>query len=110
MAISADKLNELKQLLLEEKKRIEENIRVLDVDLDFGDSPGMDNEEADEGEEAANNLSAVVILKDRVANINASLYKMESGTYGICEHCGKEIEIELLVVNPESKVCKGCKD
>ena len=109
MAISKEKLDGLKQVLLEEKKRIEENIEILGADLEFGDSPGLDNEEADEGEEAANNLSAVTLLKDRVANIDTALTKMESGTYGICEHCGEEIELELLEANPESRVCRECK-
>ncbi len=110
MAIPKDKLDQLKQTLLGEKKRIEENIKVLGKDMDFGDSPGVDNEEADESEEAINTLATIKTLKERVTNIDIALGRMEFGTYGVCEDCGKEIEPELLNANPESAVCKGCKD
>ncbi len=110
MTISKDKLDQLKTILIGEKARIEENIKVLEKDLDFGDSPGFDNEEADESEEAANEFNTIDALKGRVNRMDAALAKMESGKYGICEDCGGEIELELLEVNPESTSCKACKD
>ena len=78
--------------------------------MDLGDSPGMDNEEADESEEADNELGAIEVLKERIANMDVALGKMESGTYGACEDCGENIELELLEVNPESAVCRECKE
>ena len=110
MAISKDKLDGLKETLLNEKERILRNIKALGEDVDFGDSPGIDNEEADEGEEAANKLANIKTLKERVTNIDIALGKVNSGTYGICQNCGKDIELELLEANPESAICKKCKD
>ena len=110
MTISKDKLDQLKNALMGEKVRIEKNMKVLEKDLDFGDSPGLDNEEADESEEAANEFNTMDMLKSRVNKIENALAKMESGKYGICEDCGGEIELELLEVNPESTSCKECKD
>jgi len=110
MTISKDKLDQLKNALMGEKVRIEKNMKVLEKDLDFGDSPGLDNEEADESEEAANEFNTMDMLKSRVNKIENALAKMESGKYGICEDCGEEIELELLEVNPESTSCKECKD
>jgi len=110
MAISKDKLDQFKTTLMEEKERIEGNIKSLGEDVDFGDSPGLDNEEADEGEEAANKLANITSLKESVANIDIALAKMDSNTYGVCEKCGEEIELELLEVNPESAVCRKCKN
>ena len=109
MAISKDKLDGLKETLLNEKERILRNIKALGEDVDFGDSPGIDNEEADEGEEATNKLANIKTLKERVANIDIALGKVNSGTYGVCQDCGKDIELELLEANPESAVCKECK-
>jgi len=110
MTIPKEKLEQLKQTLLEERKRIQENIKVLGKNMDLGDSPGMDNEEADESEEADNELGAIEVLKERIANMDVALGKMESGTYGACEDCGENIELELLEVNPESAVCRECKE
>ena len=109
MAISKDKLDGLKETLLNEKERILRNIKALGEDVNFGDSPGIDNEEADEGEEATNKLANIKTLKERVANIDIALGKVNSGTYGVCQDCGKDIELELLEANPESAVCKECK-
>ncbi len=109
MTISKDKLNQFKETLLEEKQRIEKNIKVIG-DMDFGDSPGMDNEKADEVEEAANMLPTIETLKGRIDNIDAALEKMESGTYGTCESCEGEIGLELLEANPESATCEECKN
>lgn len=110
MNIEPTKLQELKETLLSEKARIQENIGVLQKDLDFGDSPGMDNEEADESEEAANELNTIQTLQDRIVNIDAALQRMEAGTYGVCEDCGQDIDLALLEANPESAVCRDCKD
>ncbi|MCR4261147.1 MAG: TraR/DksA C4-type zinc finger protein [Candidatus Colwellbacteria bacterium] len=110
MAISKDKLDQFKTILLEKKERIQGNIKILGGDVDFGDSPGRDNEEADEGEAAANRLANIISLKESIANIDVSLTKMDLGTYGVCAKCGEEIELELLEVNPESTSCKECKD
>lgn len=108
MAIPREKLNELKESLLADKERIENKISILE-ETDFGDSPGTDNEEADEYEEQANQLATVKVLQERVENINSALEKIEKGTYGVCESCNEEISLDLLQANPESKTCKGCK-
>ena len=110
MTIPKDKLAELKETLLQEKERIQKNMKVLTKNMDFGDSPGMDNEEADESEETANELATIETLKDRVDNIDSALEKMAAGTYGVCDNCKGDIELELLEANPESAVCKKCKD
>ncbi len=109
MAIPRDKLYQLKEALIGERRRIQENIKVLGKNMNFDDSPGVDNEEADESEEGANELATIETLKGRVENMDAALAKVEAGAYGICESCGQEIELELLEVNPESATCRKCK-
>ena len=108
MAVPEDKLNELKESLLSDKKRIEHKISIL-KETDFGDSPGTDNEEADETEELANQLATVSVLEKRLDNIGFALEKIEKGEYGVCESCKNDISLELLQANPESHTCKECK-
>ncbi len=44
-----------------------------------------------------------------LGNIEDALQKIENETYGICEKCGKEIEIERLKAMPFAMVCMKCK-
>lgn len=96
-------------MLLEDKKRITENIASLQ-NMDFGNSPGRDNEEADETEEMANKLGTIEALKERVSGIDGALKRIADGTYGKCDGCGGEIELEVLEASPEGVLCKECKD
>ena len=42
-------------------------------------------------------------------NVEESLHKIEEGTYGTCDKCGKEIEIERLKAMPFTNFCIKCK-
>lgn len=99
---------ELEEMLRQDKSRIEEKLKVL-RDMDFGNSPGRDNEEADETEEMSNKLGTIKALEGRVSDIEASLKRIADGAYGICLQCGKDIELEVLVADPEGALCKECK-
>ena len=44
-----------------------------------------------------------------LGNVEDALQKIEDGTYGICEKCGKEIEIERLKAMSFAKFCIKCK-
>ena len=101
-------LEKLKTLLLKEKESLEERLKKL-TKVDFGDDIDSLDEEADEAEEIATNIPLVNTFRDRLKGINEALEKMEAGTYGVCENCSKEISMDLLEVNPESKLCKDCK-
>ena len=78
---------------------------------DFGnDIESTDDfpEEADEAEEFSTNIAIASGLKDRLENVEEALRKMDKGTYGKCENCGKDIPLEVLEVNPESRHCADC--
>lgn len=100
------------------KEQLEKEAGELDVEVsrhskapDFGDDvEGEDmSEEADEAEETGNDLGITTSLKARIAEIENALDKMNRNEYGKCESCGKEISLELLKVDPESRLCKDCK-
>ena len=44
-----------------------------------------------------------------VAEIDAALERVEAGTYGMCEACGKPIPKARLEVVPEATLCVSCK-
>ena len=45
----------------------------------------------------------------RVVEIDAALSRVDAGTYGICEACGKSIPKARLQAIPEATLCVACK-
>jgi RNA polymerase-binding transcription factor DksA len=64
------------------------------------------NEAADKIEEYNEHRAITGELEIRYNDIKAALEKIESGTYGVCEVSGEEIEEERLEANPAARTCK----
>ena len=62
-----------------------------------------ENEVADKLEELEENTGIVSSLDKQLIEVNAALDRIEKGTYGICEACGKPIEVERLEANPSAR-------
>jgi DnaK suppressor protein len=45
----------------------------------------------------------------KVVEIDAALGRVDAGTYGVCEACGKPIPEVRLEAVPEATLCVGCK-
>ena len=45
---------------------------------------------------------------DLLSKANRALERVEAGTYGLCEACGKAIPIERLEALPYSNLCVEC--
>ncbi|MEN9912649.1 MAG: hypothetical protein RLY66_57 [Candidatus Parcubacteria bacterium] len=65
--------------------------------------PADENEVADKLEELEENTGIVSQLDKQLSEIEAALDRIEKGTYGTCETCGKPIEIERLEANPSAR-------
>jgi DnaK suppressor protein len=46
--------------------------------------------------------------KEEIEEIDLAIDKMESGSYGICELCGKSIPFKRLKVLPVTRLCRKC--
>ncbi len=103
-------LNHFGAMLQKEKARFETEIKELEETKDFGSDVDHFEEEADEAEELSNRLPDIAMSKERLEDVKSALQKIENGTYGVCEKCGKEIEREVLEASPESALCKSCKN
>ena len=97
------------------RKKLEEERAVLMGELgklkggkDFGNDIDMAEEE-DEVEELSNDIAKGQDVKERIAEIDSALSKIQNGTYGVCENCGKEIEGDELGLIPETRLCMACK-
>lgn len=45
---------------------------------------------------------------DILENVNAALRRLDEGTFGVCQHCGKEIARERLEALPYTPYCVEC--
>ncbi|MEK7555543.1 MAG: TraR/DksA C4-type zinc finger protein [Patescibacteria group bacterium] len=112
MNIHKENLAKLKNKLEEEKESILSELKRLEKIPEFGNDVDPD-EETDESEEYGNQLAIAQEIKNRLADIDSALLKINpqagGNEYGICEKCKKEISLELLEIDPESRLCKSCK-
>ena len=73
----------------------------LTYDPNFADSSQVT---AERGE--ADALAAKLL--ETLTEVDEALAKLEKGTYGICEQCGKEIPPARLEAKPAARYCIDC--
>ena len=112
--LSQKEVQELKAQLLAERKDLEAQYKELE-ESSFGTNQseltgemGFDEEYADAGTatfERERDLSLVNNLRDLMERIDKALGKIEEGTYGLCDRCGKPIEKLRLKALPYANLC-----
>ncbi len=113
MSITEEKLAELRAALEEQRDNLRKEIEEqggdpdsddaeIDVERGFADS-------AHATAERARTLSVMKALRANLRWVNRALKKMDLGTYGICERCGKPIAVERLEALPWAILCIDCK-
>lgn len=112
------KLEAFKKKLLEEKANLEKEISELqDRNLEESQSEisgenAYNEDFADSGTatfERERDLSLEKNIKDLMHRVNESLKRIEKGTYGTCDGCGKEIDPARLKTLPYVNLCIECK-
>jgi RNA polymerase-binding transcription factor DksA len=103
-------LQDVKQSLLREYDNITRRLGTL---MDKGKAMwneygSKDEENAAEVAEFQDTLSLEKNLTKSKTDIEAALAQVDSGTYGICQNCGKPIEPERLKVMPAAATCVSC--
>ena len=107
--------SEAYQNLLKERERLTKELEDLEVTIKPADerregSPfGKREEEATEAMELEKRLALEKQLSDSLSKVSRAIQKYESGTYGICDHCGKPIEPARLEALPYAALCLSCK-
>jgi RNA polymerase-binding protein DksA len=70
---------------------------------------GSTEERADERIELESRLAVVRHMEEQLAEVQHALDKLEKGTYGICDSCGKPIAPARLEAVPQANLCLECK-
>jgi RNA polymerase-binding transcription factor DksA len=107
--MTQEKIAGYKLKLEKERMRILAEIKQDEKPTDFGDDIDHGDEDSDATEALGNSLAAANDLKRRLEEIDNAIEKIHTGKFGTCEKCGKEIETEILDIDPESRLCKNCK-
>lgn len=108
----------MKERLEKERTLVESELKTVGkknpkLEGDWIATPGDMDASATEPDELADKIENfeenTAILKEleiRLGDINLAIEKIDKGTYGVCEECGAEIEIERLEANPSARTCK----
>ncbi len=102
-------LTKFKNQLISLRDFLEGRVKNLQKVPDFGDDVDSGDEESEETEGFGTQLSIAQNYKEKLANVDTALDKMEKHKYGVCEKCGKQISLDVLEAVPESRLCKECK-
>lgn len=112
--LTKKQLDGLRQELLDERATLVDQVADLDAEADVNNwrEGGFDDDPADAGSasferETAQSLSNHA--RRLLSQIDDALRRMEAGTYGTCERCGKPIETERLEALPHATLCMECK-
>jgi DnaK suppressor protein len=108
--VSKKKAEELRGALESERERLLQQTAVLDattvigawVDGGFGDDQadsGVATLERDQAQSLATNARRIL------EQIDEALKRMDAGTYGVCERCGRPIESGRLEALPYATLC-----
>jgi DnaK suppressor protein len=111
----ADKYSKQREQLKTEHKRLTEELEQLQTNKSSAEerregSPfGKREEEATETLELEKRLTLENRIRQEIASVEHALEKIEEGTSGLCDNCGKKIDPERLEALPQANLCLNCK-
>ena len=111
----ADEYKALRARLVNDRKRLLEELEQLRAaaqpteERREGSPFGKREEEATESLELERRLALEKQIREQLNEVEPALQKFEKDTYGLCENCGKPIDIERLEALPQAKLCLDCK-
>lgn len=106
-------LSRLRASLEEQRENLRKEIQEQGADPD-SDELEMDiergfSDSAHSTAERSRVLSVVRALRSNLRDVERALAKMDLGTYGACESCGRPIGVERLEAIPWALLCIDCK-
>lgn len=104
MALDVEKY---KERLIKERGELTEDVgRVADVVQAIPSDSDNDMIELAQHGPLVDVESGIVDLKSsRLEQVNAALDRIDAGTYGTCERCGKSIDPRRLDADPAARLC-----
>ena len=101
---SAELTQTLRASLEEEREQLRAQLAELEDEGDLSYDENFADSAQVAGQQGANRALAGQ-LSENLAEVERALQKMEDGTYGRCERCGKEIGEARLEAMPSTPYC-----
>jgi len=102
-------LLKLKKCLTNRRREILEQVTHLEAELEELGQRNIEPIDAAQNEDLARVVQKLDERgKEEIEEINLTIDKMESGSYGRCELCGKSIPFTRLEVLPATRLCRKC--
>jgi len=111
----AEQFKKQREYLKVEHKRLTEELANFETNKSTAEerregSPfGKREEEATETLELEKRLNLENRVRQEIASVEHALEKIDEGTYGMCDNCGKKIAPERLEALPQASLCLNCK-
>ena len=110
----SDPLARLERARAQTETRLRELTEARDEIVAASESANLDDEHDPEGSTVGFERAQVQALLDatrtRLAEVDAARERVERGTYGICEACGRSISPPRLDAQPTARTCVECAD
>lgn len=109
-------IEQIKNNLLERKQKIIKELALVSDKGDkeytvkfpeYGDKP---DENAQEIGEYTTNVATEKVLESTLKDIDNALKRIDSGAYGVCKYCEKEIGEKRMLARPVASACVACKE
>ncbi len=113
-----DLLQKIKETLVTEKNRLEKELLSIadkkeEVPDDFDSRFPNWGDDLDSNAAEVNNYSSRLGIEKNLESLLQAtvkaLDKIDNGTYGLCEQCGHEIQMERLQAYPAANFCMKCQ-
>ena len=112
--LTVKELEELRERLVTERRELQTQLETLEENTfaasqsDITGEVAFDDETADAGTatfERERDLSIGNNVRDLLAKIDRALGRMDAGTYGLCDRCGRPIEKARIKALPYVDLC-----
>lgn len=112
--LSKSEIDTLKGQLVEEREELQAQLDAIEEETfaasqsELSGEVGLDDEAADAGTatfEREKDLSIEHNVRDLLQKIERALKRIDAGTYGLCERCGKPIAKARIKALPYAELC-----
>ena len=101
----------MRAALEEHRRQTQDRVAGLARRPELGSAQGFGKRIGDGTTEAISRLTDIGVgksLESTLARTERALVKLDEGSYGLCDSCGKQIPAERLRAMPDSVMCVDC--
>ena len=111
--VEEELVERMRGALTEQRSQLRREIGEQGADPDsdevsFVDDAGF-SDRSHSTQERSRLISVVETLRSNLAEVERALARIDAGTYGTCERCGKPIDPARLEARPWALLCIDCK-